>query len=63
MSIVRKQLDEIPPMSKERAAEIESLSDEDIDDSDIPALDEEFFQKAKRVRGMTSQKKKIQSNL
>lgn len=50
MNTVRKHIDEIPPMSKERAEEIKSMSDEDIDYSDIPPLDEEFFKKAKLVQ-------------
>ena len=36
-------------MSEERAKEIEAMSDEDIDYSDIPPLDEDFFKNAKRV--------------
>lgn len=50
MNTVRKRIDEIPPMSKERAEELKSMSDEDIDYSDIPPLDEEFFKKAKLVQ-------------
>lgn len=49
MTTVRKHRDEIPPMSEERARELEALSDEDIDFSDIPELDEEFFKNAKLV--------------
>ena len=37
------------PISKERAAEIEAIADEDIDTSDIPEAGEEFFKKAKLV--------------
>jgi hypothetical protein len=40
MSTVRKHDDEIPSMSEERAKKIQSMSDEDIDFSDIPELDE-----------------------
>jgi uncharacterized protein (DUF4415 family) len=36
-------------MSEQRAKEIEAMSDEDIDFSDIPELDEEFFKNAKLV--------------
>jgi hypothetical protein len=36
-------------MSAERAKELEIMPDEDLDYSDIPPLDEEFFKKAKRV--------------
>ncbi len=50
MNTVRKQIDEIPLMSKERAEELKSMSDGDIDYSDIPPLDEEFFKKAKLVQ-------------
>ena len=39
----------IPSMSAERAKELETMPDEEIDYSDIPPLDEEFFKKAKRV--------------
>lgn len=49
MNIVRKNNNEIPPMSEQRAEEIQAMSDEDIDFSDIPELDEEFFQKAELV--------------
>ena len=49
MNIVRKNGNEIPPMSEQRAKEIQAMSDEDIDFSDIPELDEEFFQKAELV--------------
>ena len=46
MNTVRKNIDEIPPMSEERAEELKSMSDEDIDYSDIPPLTDEFFEKA-----------------
>jgi hypothetical protein len=49
MTTVHKHLDEIPSMSAERAKELETIPDEEIDYSDIPPLDEEFFKKAKRV--------------
>ena len=49
MTTVRKHRDEIPPMSEERAKEIEALSDDDIEFSDIPELDEDFFKNAKLV--------------
>lgn len=42
MNTVRKQINEIPLMSEERAEELRSMSDEDIDYSDIPPLDEDF---------------------
>ncbi|MEM9271493.1 MAG: hypothetical protein AAGA80_00830 [Cyanobacteria bacterium P01_F01_bin.143] len=37
-------------MSEERAKEIQTMSDEDIDYSDIPPLDEAFFQNAELVK-------------
>lgn len=49
MNIIRKTKNEIPPMTKERAEEIKAMPDEDIDFSDIPELDEDFFKNAKRV--------------
>ncbi len=36
-------------ISKKRLAEIAAIKDEDIDTSDIPELDEAFFQKARMV--------------
>ena len=50
MTTVRKDIDEIQPMSKERAKELEAMSDEEIDYSDIPPLDEDFFKRAKLVK-------------
>ncbi len=50
MTTVRKDIDEIKPMSKERAKELEAMSDEEIDYSDIPPLDEDFFKSAKLVK-------------
>ncbi len=50
MTTVRKNSDEIPTMSEERAKEIQAMSDQDIDYSDIPPLDEEFFKNAKLVK-------------
>lgn len=50
MSIVRKHEHEIAPMSEKRAKKIQVMSDEDIDFSDIPELDEAFFQNAKLVK-------------
>ena len=50
MTTVRKHSDEIPTMSEERAKEIDAMSDQDIDYSDIPPLDEEFFKNAKLVK-------------
>ncbi len=50
MSIIRKQEHEIVPMSEERAKKIQAMSDDDIDYSDIPPLDEAFFQNAELVK-------------
>ncbi|PZV24696.1 MAG: hypothetical protein DCF12_16910 [Snowella sp.] len=50
MTIVRKGLEEIEPMSQERAEAIRQLPDEEIDLSDIFELDETFFKQAKQVR-------------
>ena len=62
MTTVRKHLDEIPSMSVERAKEIETMSDQDIDYSDIPPLDEEFFKKAKRVERTLTKPEKVKSS-
>ena len=62
MNIVRKQLEEIPSMSEERAKELETMSDENIDYSDIPPLDEEFFKRAKRVERTLTKPHKVQSS-
>lgn len=45
-----KNSNEIPPMSEQRAKEIQAMSDEDIDFSDISELDENFFQNAELVK-------------
>jgi hypothetical protein len=50
MTIVRKDLEEIEPMSQERTEAIGQLPDEEIDLSDIPELDATFFKQAKQVR-------------
>ncbi len=50
MTTVRKDIDEIQPMSKERAKKLEAMSDEEIDYSDIPPLNEDFFKRAKLVK-------------
>jgi len=46
MSTVRKTLDELKPLSKEREAELEALKDKDIDYSEIPRLNESFWENA-----------------
>jgi len=50
MTTVRKRIEEIEPMSQERAEAIRQLPDKEIDLSDIPELDETFFKQAKQVR-------------
>ena len=47
------------PISKERLAEIAAIRDEDIDCSDIPELDEEFFKNARLVMPPDDNKKPI----
>ncbi len=49
MTTIRKRIEQIEPMSQERAEAILQLSDEEIDLSDIPELDETFFKQAKQV--------------
>ena len=49
MTIIRKCLEEIKPMSQERAEVIFQLPDEEIDLSDIPELDDTFFKQAQQV--------------
>jgi len=49
MTIIRKRIEEIEPISQERAEAIRQLPDEEIDLSDIPELDETFFKQAKQV--------------
>lgn len=48
MNTSRKSLDDLS-ISDKRIAELAAMSDEDIDTSDIPELDEEFWENA-RVR-------------
>jgi uncharacterized protein (DUF4415 family) len=51
--VFRVDLDNPPPLSPEEQAEIKALAgmkDEDIDDSDIPPLTEEFWKNAKPFR-------------
>ncbi|MGI0483282.1 hypothetical protein ACN4EE_21190 [Geminocystis sp. CENA526] len=49
MTIITVKRSEIPPMTEERMKEIEAIPDEDIDYSDIPELDDEFFKNAQLV--------------
>lgn len=41
------------PISKKRLEEIQAIPDEDIDTSDIPELDERFWEKARLVMPRT----------
>ncbi|MGL5795456.1 MAG: BrnA antitoxin family protein [Waterburya sp.] len=49
MNTVRKNSNEILPMNEKRARELQTMLDEEIDCSEIPELDEEFFQNAKLI--------------
>ena len=49
MAIITVNKKEIPPMTPERAREIMAIPDEEIDYSDIPELDEEWFKNAQLV--------------
>jgi uncharacterized protein (DUF4415 family) len=40
---VRVRLEDLPPISEERMREIEAIRDKEIDFSDIPELDEDWF--------------------
>jgi uncharacterized protein (DUF4415 family) len=44
--MVAMTLEEVPDISAERLAEIAAIPDEEIDTSDIPELDDEFWKKA-----------------
>lgn len=49
MTIITVKRKDIPPMTEERMKEIMAIPDEDIDYSDIPELDEDFFKNAQSV--------------
>lgn len=51
------------PTSKERLAQIEAIRDEDIDTSDIPELNEDFFKNARLVMPAGMTKKTITMRL
>ena len=57
MTIVRKSLRDAEPLGKAEIARLKALKDEDIDFSDIPELDESFWENARLV--MPHQKKQI----
>ncbi len=46
MTTVRKKLEDLPPLSKKRIEELKALPDATIDLSDIPELDEAFWENA-----------------
>ena len=46
MAIVRYKRSEIPPMTQEDIDRIHAIKDEDIDYSDIPQLNEDFWKNA-----------------
>lgn len=50
MSTERKRIEDITPMTEERQKKLLEMPDEEIDYSDIPPLDEEFFKNAKLVK-------------
>ena len=61
MAIVRHREEDIPPLSKQRIAELNAMAlrpDEEIDLSDIPELTDKFWQNA--VRGKFYRPKKSQ---
>ena len=47
------------PVSKERLAEIDAIPDANIDTSDIPEMDEEFFATARLVMPSGTSKKAV----
>ena len=49
MAIVRKTSKDVKPMTSQRVEQLMSMSDEDIDYSDIPELDDDFFANAKVI--------------
>jgi len=49
MPTIRKSRKDLPPMSKKRIEELQAISDEKIDFSDIPELDAEFWENAEWV--------------
>lgn len=49
MTIITVNRKDIPPKTPERIKEIMAIKDEDIDYSDIPELDKEWFKDAQLV--------------
>jgi len=56
MTTVKKSLDELEPVSKERLVEIAAIPDEEIDTSDIPELGDGFWVNARVVEPKTKTK-------
>ncbi len=57
--IVRIKFKDIPPITEEDIKRIDAIRDEDIDFSDIPELDENFFKNAKVIKFIPKPKKAI----
>lgn len=51
------------PISKQRLTELASVSDQDIDMSDIPEVDETFFQTAELLISANISKKRVTMRL
>lgn len=49
MPTIRKKREDLPPISKKRIEALKAIPDEKIDFSDIPELDEEFWENAEWV--------------
>jgi len=47
MAIITKNIDDILPATKEELERIDAINDDQIDTSEIPELDEEWFKTAK----------------
>ena len=49
MSIITKKLNEIPKVSKEELKQFDSIDEDEIDVTEIPELDEEWFKTAEAI--------------
>ncbi len=49
MPTIRKKREALPPMSKNRIQELKAIPEEKIDFSDIPELDEDFWENAEWI--------------
>jgi len=58
MTIITVKRSEIPQMTEERMKEIMAIPDEDIDYSDIPELNDDFFKNAQSVNYAKGEKYK-----